>query len=126
MMQIYLPSDLDLSLLFSRLLYPPVPANFSSYSVLALRKSSFKPDLLFCKCSDSISYFLSFYIILHIVNVLFLTLHLLQPEADNVNFHFIAFVNVNGQLYEFGKMIASSKSIVSCFMLYISNNPVDV
>ncbi|XP_035765938.1 ubiquitin carboxyl-terminal hydrolase isozyme L1 [Neolamprologus brichardi] len=24
-----------------------------------------------------------------------------QPEADKVNFHFIAFVNVNGQLYEF-------------------------
>uniref|UniRef100_A0A3B4VAW7 Ubiquitin carboxyl-terminal hydrolase n=1 Tax=Seriola dumerili TaxID=41447 RepID=A0A3B4VAW7_SERDU len=28
-----------------------------------------------------------------------------QPEADKVNFHFIAFVNVNGQLYEFdGRM----------------------
>ncbi|XP_030595336.1 ubiquitin carboxyl-terminal hydrolase isozyme L1 isoform X2 [Archocentrus centrarchus] len=28
-----------------------------------------------------------------------------QPQADKVNFHFIAFVNVNGQLYEFdGKM----------------------
>ncbi|XP_070773441.1 ubiquitin carboxyl-terminal hydrolase isozyme L1 isoform X2 [Enoplosus armatus] len=28
-----------------------------------------------------------------------------RPEADKVNFHFIAFVNVNGQLYEFdGKM----------------------
>ncbi|XP_069545329.1 ubiquitin carboxyl-terminal hydrolase isozyme L1 [Brachyistius frenatus] len=28
-----------------------------------------------------------------------------RPEADRVNFHFIAFVNVNGQLYEFdGKM----------------------
>ncbi|XP_075890728.1 ubiquitin carboxyl-terminal hydrolase isozyme L1 [Nelusetta ayraudi] len=28
-----------------------------------------------------------------------------RPEPDNVNFHFIAFVNVNGQLYEFdGKM----------------------
>ncbi|XP_063332120.1 ubiquitin carboxyl-terminal hydrolase isozyme L1 isoform X2 [Pelmatolapia mariae] len=24
-----------------------------------------------------------------------------RPEADKVNFHFIAFVNVNGQLYEF-------------------------
>ncbi|XP_038569021.1 ubiquitin carboxyl-terminal hydrolase isozyme L1 isoform X2 [Micropterus salmoides] len=24
-----------------------------------------------------------------------------EPEADRVNFHFIAFVNVNGQLYEF-------------------------
>ncbi|XP_015830626.3 ubiquitin carboxyl-terminal hydrolase isozyme L1 isoform X1 [Nothobranchius furzeri] len=24
-----------------------------------------------------------------------------RPEADEVNFHFIAFVNVNGQLYEF-------------------------
>lgn len=30
-----------------------------------------------------------------------------QPEADKVNFHFIAFVNVNGQLYEFGKHTAS-------------------
>lgn len=29
-----------------------------------------------------------------------------QPEADKVNFHFIAFVNVNGQLYEFGKNLA--------------------
>ncbi|KAJ0033561.1 hypothetical protein NQD34_000668 [Periophthalmus magnuspinnatus] len=29
----------------------------------------------------------------------------LKPEADKVNFHFIAFVNVNGQLYEFdGRM----------------------
>lgn len=28
-----------------------------------------------------------------------------QPEADKINFHFIAFVNVNGQLYEFGKHI---------------------
>nr|BAC82839.1 ubiquitin C-terminal hydrolase [Acanthogobius flavimanus] len=28
-----------------------------------------------------------------------------RPEADKVNFHFIAFINVNGQLYEFdGKM----------------------
>lgn len=28
-----------------------------------------------------------------------------RPEADKVNFHFIAFANVNGQLYEFdGKM----------------------
>eukprot|EP00064_Thunnus_orientalis_P014112 superscaffoldBa00002410_g14153 len=28
-----------------------------------------------------------------------------RPEADKVNFHFIAFVNVNGQLYEFdGRM----------------------
>ncbi|TKS68400.1 Ubiquitin carboxyl-terminal hydrolase isozyme L1 [Collichthys lucidus] len=28
-----------------------------------------------------------------------------RPEADKINFHFIAFVNVNGQLYEFdGKM----------------------
>lgn len=28
-----------------------------------------------------------------------------RPEADDVNFHFIAFANVNGQLYEFdGKM----------------------
>nr|XP_046270916.1 ubiquitin carboxyl-terminal hydrolase isozyme L1 isoform X2 [Scatophagus argus] len=28
-----------------------------------------------------------------------------RPEADNINFHFIAFVNVNGQLYEFdGRM----------------------
>uniref|UniRef100_A0A3B4BNW8 Ubiquitin carboxyl-terminal hydrolase n=1 Tax=Pygocentrus nattereri TaxID=42514 RepID=A0A3B4BNW8_PYGNA len=25
-----------------------------------------------------------------------------RPEADKVNFHFITFVNVNGQLYEFG------------------------
>lgn len=29
--------------------------------------------------------------------------YLSQPEADKVDFHFIAFVNVNGQLYEFGK-----------------------
>ncbi|XP_041789291.1 ubiquitin carboxyl-terminal hydrolase isozyme L1 [Chelmon rostratus] len=28
-----------------------------------------------------------------------------RPEGDNINFHFIAFVNVNGQLYEFdGRM----------------------
>lgn len=32
-----------------------------------------------------------------------------QPEADKVNFHFIAFVNVNGQLYEFGKHRKSSR-----------------
>lgn len=30
-----------------------------------------------------------------------------QPEADKINFHFIAFVNVNGQLYEFGKHMFS-------------------
>uniref|UniRef100_A0A3B3TVT9 Ubiquitin carboxyl-terminal hydrolase n=1 Tax=Poecilia latipinna TaxID=48699 RepID=A0A3B3TVT9_9TELE len=33
------------------------------------------------------------------------TFSLMQPEGEQVNFHFIAFVNVNGQLYEFdGKM----------------------
>lgn len=33
-----------------------------------------------------------------------------RPEADEVNFHFIAFVNVNGQLYEFdGKMDGAVK-----------------
>uniref|UniRef100_A0A3P8U887 Ubiquitin carboxyl-terminal hydrolase n=1 Tax=Amphiprion percula TaxID=161767 RepID=A0A3P8U887_AMPPE len=33
-----------------------------------------------------------------------------QPEADKVNFHFIAFVNVDGQLYEFdGRMNGAVK-----------------
>lgn len=30
-----------------------------------------------------------------------------QPGADEVNFHFIAFVNVKGQLYELGKFLFS-------------------
>uniref|UniRef100_A0A3Q4ME72 Ubiquitin carboxyl-terminal hydrolase n=1 Tax=Neolamprologus brichardi TaxID=32507 RepID=A0A3Q4ME72_NEOBR len=34
-------------------------------------------------------------------NKLFILSQPSQPEADKVNFHFIAFVNVNGQLYEF-------------------------
>ncbi|PWA27184.1 hypothetical protein CCH79_00013895 [Gambusia affinis] len=28
-----------------------------------------------------------------------------RPEGEQVNFHFIAFVNVNGELYEFGKHV---------------------
>ena len=33
-----------------------------------------------------------------------------RPEADKVNFHFITFVNVNGQLYEFdGRMTGAVK-----------------
>lgn len=27
-----------------------------------------------------------------------------QPEADNVNFHFITFVNVNDQVHELGRL----------------------
>uniref|UniRef100_A0A8D3DNJ8 Ubiquitin carboxyl-terminal hydrolase n=2 Tax=Scophthalmus maximus TaxID=52904 RepID=A0A8D3DNJ8_SCOMX len=37
-----------------------------------------------------------------------------RPEADKVNFHFIAFANVNGQLYEFGKHV-----YVSCTFLFV-------
>ncbi|XP_037546414.1 ubiquitin carboxyl-terminal hydrolase isozyme L1 isoform X2 [Nematolebias whitei] len=51
-----------------------------------------------------------------------------QPEADEVNFHFIAFVNVNGQLYEFdGKMngpvnhgATKEESFVACFKLHFN------
>lgn len=45
-----------------------------------------------------------------------------QPEADKLNFHFIAFVNVNGELYEFGKhVLALSRfmSVLSCCGLII-------
>lgn len=41
-----------------------------------------------------------------------------QPEADKINFHFIAFVNVNGQLYEFGKHMLSH-DVDSCMYFYV-------
>lgn len=37
-----------------------------------------------------------------------------QPEADEVNFHSIAFVNVNGHLYEFGKGTKSVSRFPEC------------
>lgn len=40
---------------------------------------------------------------------------MVQPEADKVNFHFIAFVNANGQLYEFGKLVTSPSKILHGF-----------
>lgn len=39
-----------------------------------------------------------------------------QPEADKINFHFIAFVNVNGQLYEFGKHMLSHDRFMYVFL----------
>lgn len=36
---------------------------------------------------------------------LFFLISLSQPDADEVHFHFISFVNVNGQLYELGKVV---------------------
>lgn len=47
----------------------------------------------------------------------FLIFQLLQPEADKVNFHFIAFVNVNGQLYEFGKHFWLTMWIPVCVLM---------
>lgn len=41
-----------------------------------------------------------------------------QPEADKVNFHFIAFVNANGQLHEFGKHFNSLCTLFYVFFFF--------
>lgn len=66
----------------------------------------FKPDvvLLETDCFALIAFSETFFcIIVFTLKYSFLLSQPSQPEADKVNFHFIAFVNVNGQLYEFGK-----------------------